>query len=121
MRVVPDTVYALPEPGSCCTLPTNTSMSVSKPTDCDIVNATVELSPLKLSFTVSVKAAPAGFPIYPIYSLFFILIYASSNVFTLVSNVSIFVIASCNAAVKTGTIFDWSTDCGFTSSLLATH
>ena len=28
-------------------------MSVSKLTDCDIVNATVELSPLKLSFTVS--------------------------------------------------------------------
>ena len=30
VRVVPDTVYALPEPGSCWTLPTNTSMSVSK-------------------------------------------------------------------------------------------
>ena len=77
VRVVPETIYALPEPGSCWTLPTNTSMSVSKLTDCDIVNATVELSPLKLSFTVSVNPICGSLPKYAIYSLFLLLFIPS--------------------------------------------
>ena len=53
---------------SCWTLPTNTSMSVSKPTDCDIVNATVNY--LRWNYLLLFQFVQAVLSIYIILSFY---------------------------------------------------